>query len=32
MDLFFKLELKFNLIIEKDFTIGFIDLIHLALS
>lgn len=32
MDLTFKLELKFNLIIEKDFTTGFIDLIHLALS
>lgn len=32
MDLTFKLEFKFNLIIEKDFTTGFIELIHLALS
>jgi hypothetical protein len=32
MDLTFKLELKFNLIIEKDFTTDFVELTHLALS
>ena len=32
MDLTFKLELKFNLIIEKDFATDFVELIHLALS
>jgi len=32
MDLTFKLELKFNLIIEKDFETDFVEMIHLALS